>query len=84
MSTTNLRRVGGSIMMSVPRAFLDQLHLHAGSQVEIEVDHGRLIVEPAKPRYSLEELLAQCDTTADMPTGEREWLDSGPVGRELL
>jgi len=84
MSTTHLRRVGGSIMMSVPRAFLDQLHLHAGSQVEIEVDHGRLIVEPAKPKYTLEELLSQCDTTADMSTEEREWLDDGPVGRELL
>ncbi|TDO04644.1 hypothetical protein DFO68_11462 [Halomonas ventosae] len=33
-------------MMAVPRALLDQLHLHAGSQVEIKVDHGRLIVEP--------------------------------------
>jgi len=84
MSTTNLRRVGGSIMMAVPRALLDQLHLRAGSQVEIEIDHGRLIVEPAKPRYSLEELLAQCDTTESMSADEREWLDSGPVGRELL
>jgi antitoxin ChpS len=64
-------------MMSVPRAFLDQLHLHAGSQVEIDIDNGRLIVEPAKPRYSLEELLAQCDTPADMSADEREWLDSG-------
>ncbi|TDU18094.1 antitoxin ChpS [Chromohalobacter marismortui] len=86
MSTTNLRRVGGSVMMAVPRALLDQLHLHAGSQVEIEIeiDHGRLVVEPAKPRYSLEELLAQCDTTADLSAGEREWLDAEPVGRELL
>ena len=84
MSTTNLRRVGGSIMMAVPRALLDQLNLRAGSQVEIEIDHGRLIVEPAKPRYSLEELLAQCDTTESMSADEREWLDSGPVGRELL
>jgi antitoxin ChpS len=28
--------------------------------------------------------LAQCDTTADMTADEREWLDSSPVGRELL
>lgn len=84
MSTTNLRRVGGSIMMALPRAFLDQLHLRAGSPVEIEVDQGRLIVESAKPRYSLEELLAQCDTTAEMSADEREWLNSEPVGRELL
>lgn len=84
MSTTNLRRVGGSIMMALPRAFLDQLHLRAGSPVEIEVDQGRLIVESAKPKYSLEELLAQCDTTAEMSADEREWLNSEPVGRELL
>lgn len=84
MSTTNLRRVGGSIMMAVPRALLDQLNLNAGSQVEIVIDHGRLVVEPAKPRYSLEELLSQCDTTADMSPDEREWLDAEPVGCELL
>lgn len=84
MSTTNLRRVGGSIMMALPRALLDQLHLRAGSPVEIEVDQGRLIVESAKPKYSLEELLAQCDTTAEMSADEREWLNSEPVGRELL
>ena len=47
-------------------------------------DEGRKLVEPAKSKYSLEELLADCDTTADMPSDEREWLDSGPVGRELL
>lgn len=47
-------------------------------------DEGRKFVEPAKPKYSLEELLADCDTTADMRSDEREWLDSGPVGREFL
>ena len=40
MSTTNLRRVGGSVMMAVPRALLDQLHLDADSQVEITIDNG--------------------------------------------
>ncbi|MCI0508831.1 antitoxin ChpS [Chromohalobacter marismortui] len=80
MSITNLCRLGGSVMRSVPRRLLDQLNLHAGSQV----DHGRLIVEPAKLLYSLEGLLAQCDTTADMSAGEREWLNADPIGRELL
>lgn len=41
-------------------------------------------MEPVKPQYALEELLAQCDTTADMPADEREWLDAEAVGRELL
>ncbi|MCM5705825.1 AbrB/MazE/SpoVT family DNA-binding domain-containing protein [Larsenimonas salina] len=84
MSITNLRRVGGSVMMAVPRVYLDQLHLEAGSQVEVAIDQGRLVVEPAKPKYTLEELLAQCDTGAEYSAGEREWLDTDPVGRELL
>ncbi|SEJ02047.1 antitoxin ChpS, partial [Nitrosomonas eutropha] len=31
MHTTNLRKVGGSIMLAVPPALLDVLHLSAGS-----------------------------------------------------
>ena len=33
MHTTNLRKVGGSIMLAVPPAILDILHLHAGATV---------------------------------------------------
>jgi antitoxin ChpS len=85
MHTTNLRKVGGSIMMAVPPAILDLLHLQAGATVGIVVDHGRLVVEPkSRPRYSLEELLAQCDPSAAQTVEDREWLDAKPVGGELL
>ncbi|MFZ1986738.1 MAG: hypothetical protein WAU91_20170 [Desulfatitalea sp.] len=85
MYTTNLRKVGGSIMLAVPPAILDLMHLKAGAKVRIAVDGGRLVVESnLRPRYSLDELLAQCDATADLTTDEREWLDSKPVGSELL
>lgn len=39
MHTTSLRKVGGSVMLAVPPAFLDQLHLHAGVTVGLAVDH---------------------------------------------
>jgi len=85
MHTTNLRKVGGSIMLAVPPAILDLLHLHAGATVGLAVEHGRLVVEPAlRPRYSLDELLAQCDASAEVSAEERTWLDSTPVGSELL
>ncbi len=85
MHTTSLRKVGGSIMMAVPPAFLDMLHMKAGSTVGIAVDHGRLVVEPQlRPRYTLDELLAQCDTSAQMSAEDHAWLDSSPVGSELL
>jgi len=85
MHTTNLRKVGGSIMLAVPPAILDILHLHAGATVGLVVDHGRLVVEPTlRPRYSLDELLAQCDASAEFSEEDRTWLDSKPVGSELL
>lgn len=85
MYTTNLRKVGGSIMLAVPPALLDVLHLRPGAQVGIAVEGGRLVVEPQKhPRYTLNELLAQCDPKAGLTKEEREWLDDKPAGGELI
>jgi antitoxin ChpS len=85
MYTTNLRKVGGSVMLAVPPAILDILHLKVGARVGLAVDNGRLVVEPhARPRYSLDELLAQCDPSANFTAEDREWLDDKPVGSELL
>ena len=85
MFTTCLRKVGGSIMLAVPPAILDLLHLQAGTTVGLSVDGGRLVIEPApRPRFSLTELLAQCDASAEMSEEDRAWLESKPVGGELL
>ena len=46
MHTTSLRKVGGSIMLAVPPAILDMLQMGAGTTVSVDVDHGRLVVEP--------------------------------------
>lgn len=85
MHTTNLRKVGGSVMLAVPPALLDVLHLSAGAKVGLAVDNGRLVIEPStRPRYTLDELLAQCDPSAELTAEDREWLNAKPVGDELL
>jgi antitoxin ChpS len=85
MHTTNLRKVGGSVMLAVPPAVLDMLRLRAGATVGLIVDGNRLIVEPQpRPRYTLDELLAQCDPSAEPPDEDRDWLDAKPAGSELL
>jgi antitoxin ChpS len=85
MHTTNLRKVGGSVMLAVPPALLDILHLRPGAKVGLAVQGGRLVVEPQqRPRYTLEELLAQCNPKAARSKEDREWLDSKPVGGELI
>jgi antitoxin ChpS len=85
MHTTNLRKVGGSVMLAVPPAFLDQLNLKVGATVVLAVDHGRLVVNPSpRPRYTLAELLAASDYSQTQPAEEREWVDAPAVGGELL
>uniref|UniRef100_Q024Q4 Transcriptional regulator/antitoxin, MazE n=1 Tax=Solibacter usitatus (strain Ellin6076) TaxID=234267 RepID=Q024Q4_SOLUE len=87
MHTTNLRKVGGSVMLAVPPALLDILRLQPGVRVGITIERGRLVVEPRqRPRYTLDELLAQCDPKAarKRTREDREWLDSKPAGAELI
>lgn len=85
MHTTNLRKVGGSIMLAVPPSLLDILHLRAGERVGIAVESGRLVVEPQpRPHYTIDELLAQCNPAAPHSEEESEWLDSPPIGNELI
>ena len=85
MHTTNLRKVGGSVMLAVPPALLDILQLTAGTKVGLVVDNGRLVIEPAaRPRYTMAELLAASDYSQPQPADEREWVDSPAVGGELI
>ncbi len=85
MHITNLRKVGGSIMLAVPPALLEILHLQPGAKVGIAIESGCLVVEPqSRHRYTLDELLAQCDPKAPRSEEEQEWLDSKPVGGEII
>jgi antitoxin ChpS len=85
MHTTNLRKVGGSVMLAVPPALLDILRLAPGAQVGIAVESGRLVVEPRpRPRYTLEELLSQCAPRAARGKEDRQWLTDKTVGGELI
>ncbi len=85
MHTTNLRKVGGSVMLAVPPAFLDQLHLQAGATGGLAVNDGCLVINPRpRARFTLAELLATSDFSQSQPSEEREWVDAPAVGCELL
>jgi antitoxin ChpS len=84
MPTATLRKVGGSVMLAVPRAILDLLDLREGMTVELAVRQGLLVVDPRrKPSYSLDELLGQCETGAPRSHEDREWINLPAAGREL-
>jgi antitoxin ChpS len=83
MSTATLRTVGGSVVMAIPKRLLELVHLKVGSQVNIDIQQGKLIVAPIKKKsYTLAQLLAQCDTSLPISKEEREWLDAPAVGLE--
>ena len=72
-------------MLAVPPALLDVLHLRVGTKVGLAVQHGRLLVEPQRrPRYTLDELLAQSNPKARRSKREREWVSGKAKGRDLI
>jgi antitoxin ChpS len=81
MHTATLRAVGGSVSVTLPRQLLRTLGLAAGASVAVTLENGRLVLAPARPRYSLDELLAGMKP-GDMPTAPG-WLNAKPVGREV-
>lgn len=83
MATVTLRNLGGSVVMTLPKKILDLVHLRTGSQVFIDVQDGKLIIEPkTKPRYKLAELMAQCDLSQPLSTEEQIWLNDSIAGHE--
>jgi antitoxin ChpS len=85
MHITNLRKVGGSVMLAVPPALLDLMNLKAGAAVGVAVDGGRLVVKAAtRPRYTLAELLAASDYSQPRSDEEQDWVNGGSVGGEII
>ena len=85
MLTSTLRNVGGSVMVAIPKPLLESLGLSANRKVGLSVGDGRLIIEPnPKPRYTLAELIAQCDPSAPVSDEEQAWDEAESAGREML
>lgn len=77
MSTVALRRAGGSLIISVPSAFVAQNKLHAGSQVECTIVNEALVIKPAA-RPSLAQLIAETPKDSFAP----DWDNMPAVGSE--
>lgn len=85
MLTSTLRTVGGSVMMTIPKSLLEALDLRANSKVDLSIDQGHIVIAPRRrPKYTMEELLAQCDPTAEGDAYDVEWDRMEPVGREIF
>ncbi|HVL58595.1 MAG TPA: AbrB/MazE/SpoVT family DNA-binding domain-containing protein [Burkholderiaceae bacterium] len=76
---SRIRKWGNSAVVRLPASLLAQLELEVGAPVKLDVEAGRIIIEPAvRRRYELDDLVA-----AITPQNRHGALDWGPpVGRE--
>ncbi len=77
---TKIQRWGNSLGLRIPRSFAEEAGVEAGSEVDLSVRDGDLVVRAAKRRaYRLGELLKK--VTAKNLHGE---VDTGEaIGREV-
>lgn len=73
-----LNRWGHSLGFRIPKHLAEELSLHADSEIECNIQDGKLVIKPIfAPEYTLDELLAdEID-----PALEIDW--GRPMGREV-
>lgn len=80
-----IQQWGNSAAIRLPAAVLKQMQLGIGSTLSLDTAGGTMVLKPlrTKPKYTLEELMAQCDLTAPEPADMADWNAMRPVGREV-
>ncbi len=69
---------GNSLGIRLPQTITQQMGLNPGDLITISMEGNRIILSPAKPRYTLDELLK--DVPSDQQHDEVAWGEA--VGEE--
>lgn len=70
-----VQRWGNSLALRIPRAFATETELESGSEVELTLDEGRLVITPVSSTvYRLEDLLGRIS-----PENMHREFDTGPA-----
>ncbi len=85
MVASTLRNVGGSLVMTVPKAIIDELGLQANTKLDVIAQDGNIIAVPRRrPKYTVEQLVAEWEVWPEQTAEEQEWLDMPSVGNEVI
>jgi antitoxin MazE len=77
---TAVQKWGNSLAIRIPRAFARETRLDSGTEVDLRLKSGKLVVSRlSKKREGLRSLLARVQKSNRH--GETEW--GGPMGREV-
>ena len=78
-----LRKYGNSTVAVLPPLVLKDLGLAAGQAMSLHTTDDGKIVLARKRKYTLDDLLAQCDPEAAPPADMELWNAAKPVGQEV-
>jgi antitoxin ChpS len=74
---------GNSAAVRLPAVLLSKLDMRVGQEISAVVVDGALVLKPVKkPKYTLNELIAQCDPQAERDADVVAWQDMESVGKE--
>lgn len=77
-----LKKMGNSTALIVPPPVLRDLGIAAGQPMSLETTaDGRIMITPKK-KFTLAQMLAQCDPKAPPPADLAAWDTARPVGGE--
>ena len=79
-----LRKFGNSTGAVFPHSVLKDLGLRVGQAMTMDTTPDGTITLVAKRKYTLAELIAQCDKKAPVPADMALWDTARPVGQEIL
>ena len=80
--TVKVQRWGNSLGLRISKVLAKGAHLRDGSEVDLQLEKGRIVVVPVRPRrrYDLETLLAgyrpehfHGEVDVDAPVGKEVW-----------
>ena len=58
-TSTQIAQWGNSLGVRLPKAVAAEAHLAEGDTVEVSVKSGAIVVRPARPAYTLDQLVAR-------------------------
>jgi antitoxin MazE len=79
MVTQKIAQWGNSLGVRLPQAIVQQIGLKAGTVITISTEGDKIVLSPAKPKYTLQELLK--DVKPEQQHDEIDWGE--PHGEEV-
>lgn len=78
----SVQKWGNSAAVRLPTELLGILKVTLGDKLAVDIRTDGVLLKAKRPSFSLDALVAQCDSNAPEPADMAAWSNVKPVGRE--